>query len=625
MATNIELAISSVLQRGEPLIVANVLVSYLKILGYMAPDTRELTVPHEALVAFEHALDKEPVLSLRHGASQTQCTVIRRRMYTAEIAELRKTYWKERLGMTSAMRCTCPSCGSTLTYRRDELEEKLVDAVSSQRFSKDGRRKLKKKKVIKRRQDLKGSNPPLDPYGPSTSAFGCKTLTAFSLSISLQPKATREGVRATSIDDLGGMSKSSQMLPTLRHALLPIEVWESMFNHIIGDFYLDHRQKAEMLRACSMVCKRWNARCRFLLWRHVVLLSKKHVAGMAKMIQRRPSLKDVPRTVTLCNLDMLSAFATRMVRKLPQVEELELLPDETPSTVKWSPGMFNANTADVFLYLSAFTSVTRLSLFHVQFPSPVIFARLICAFPRLSHLSCRWVQFLNFDSHSSRELRLHHRLPGVKCPTGLTLTHLRLESQDIDDVVDVLIATTIGTTVKHVGFPDGINTLDAGCKQRLVEVAGESLSSMHIGNVSSTRTTLNFKRSTNLQGLSFTVQHGDTAAIEWLCNILSDSVSEDKVLKLSKVMIVFAPLRDRGLSRKDIWDAVLNFNEEAYLRLDRLLSGPQFANITTVCFEFIKIDELFPSVDEFWAALSARFPRLIARGVFRWVALRSKS
>ncbi|KAF9810509.1 hypothetical protein IEO21_06870 [Rhodonia placenta] len=60
MTTNIELAISSVLQRGLAISVSNVLLAYLRILGYAPPDATDVSVPHEAVVAFEHALDKEP-------------------------------------------------------------------------------------------------------------------------------------------------------------------------------------------------------------------------------------------------------------------------------------------------------------------------------------------------------------------------------------------------------------------------------------------------------------------------------------------------------------------------------------------------------------------------------------
>ncbi|KZT12258.1 uncharacterized protein LAESUDRAFT_754745 [Laetiporus sulphureus 93-53] len=168
MPTSIEKAISTVLQQGEPLAVANVLVAYLKILGYMAPDDKELSVPHEALVAFEHALDKEPALSLRRQASK--CSVLCQRMYTAEITQLRKEYWRERLGFVAAARCTCPTCGNTVAYRKEEFEDTEEEVITPPTRIKASRRKVKARRLAKRLRDARNIAP-IDPYGPSTSAL----------------------------------------------------------------------------------------------------------------------------------------------------------------------------------------------------------------------------------------------------------------------------------------------------------------------------------------------------------------------------------------------------------------------------------------------------------------------
>ncbi|EED80550.1 predicted protein [Postia placenta Mad-698-R] len=116
MTTNIELAISSVLQRGLAISVSNVLLAYLRILGYAPPDATDVSVPHEAVVAFEHALDKEPRATASSNA-------FRPRAHLPEITQLRKDYWRERLAAPPAARCTCPSCGHVVSYRRDMPKE----------------------------------------------------------------------------------------------------------------------------------------------------------------------------------------------------------------------------------------------------------------------------------------------------------------------------------------------------------------------------------------------------------------------------------------------------------------------------------------------------------------------
>ncbi|KZT69523.1 hypothetical protein DAEQUDRAFT_765368 [Daedalea quercina L-15889] len=172
MPTNIELAIASVMYKHKELTVHNVLVDYLRIIGYIEPGQKEVTVPHDAVVAFEHALDKEPLLRKRCGALDAAlCT----RMYTKEITELRREYWKEKLGSSSPVRCTCPTCGCTVAYEKDpevvEGEDDVLAEKRKPRRLKDGRRKLKPRRgVAKRLQDITCANIPFDPYGPSTSA-----------------------------------------------------------------------------------------------------------------------------------------------------------------------------------------------------------------------------------------------------------------------------------------------------------------------------------------------------------------------------------------------------------------------------------------------------------------------
>ncbi|OCH85240.1 hypothetical protein OBBRIDRAFT_829038 [Obba rivulosa] len=161
MATNIEQAISTLLRGSQPLTLSNVLRAYLRVAG-LAPveDGAELVIPHDALVAFEHALDKEPVFAVRH------------RPFTQEIAQLRRTYWEERLGAGagSASRCTCPSCGKTVKCAKEAEQEGMVQGEEGEKRRGGARRRVKKKRVPKRRDASSDRSVSYDPYGPSTSA-----------------------------------------------------------------------------------------------------------------------------------------------------------------------------------------------------------------------------------------------------------------------------------------------------------------------------------------------------------------------------------------------------------------------------------------------------------------------
>ncbi|KAI0917707.1 hypothetical protein AcW1_007158 [Taiwanofungus camphoratus] len=165
MATNIEQAISTLFLHNRPLTLTNVLRAYFAIAGFIEPDATDITVPHEALVAFEHAMDKEPALS----RTVSPDGAFHKRLYTAEISELRKEYWQSRLGAGSVVRCTCPSCGKTTGYQREELEEEPESQCAPKRTG-NGRRKVKRK-CFKPRKDATCDNAVRDPNGPSTSAL----------------------------------------------------------------------------------------------------------------------------------------------------------------------------------------------------------------------------------------------------------------------------------------------------------------------------------------------------------------------------------------------------------------------------------------------------------------------
>ncbi|KAH9912940.1 uncharacterized protein B0H18DRAFT_218290 [Fomitopsis serialis] len=172
MLTNIELAISSVLRKREEVTVPSVLVDYLRIIGYIAPGQKEVIVPHEAVAAFEHALDKEPVLRARRATPDAS---LRTHMYTKEITKLRKEYWKQKLSASYPVRCTCPTCGHTVPYERQpEVDEHNDDVLAEKRKLrrlKGGGKKVKSRRVVKRPRDSTCAVAPIDPYGPSTSAF----------------------------------------------------------------------------------------------------------------------------------------------------------------------------------------------------------------------------------------------------------------------------------------------------------------------------------------------------------------------------------------------------------------------------------------------------------------------
>ncbi|KAH9948311.1 hypothetical protein B0H21DRAFT_690334 [Amylocystis lapponica] len=161
MSTSLEQAISALLCHDQPLTVVNVLNAYLHATGFIASDATQATVGHEAVIAFEHALDKQPLYAQSAGEA------FRQRLYTAEVTRLRREYWQERLGAGAVSRCTCPTCGKTVAYAK-EVEKEIEGARARTR---DGKRKSKKKSAVRRLSESSDGSVTLDPYGPSTSAY----------------------------------------------------------------------------------------------------------------------------------------------------------------------------------------------------------------------------------------------------------------------------------------------------------------------------------------------------------------------------------------------------------------------------------------------------------------------
>ncbi len=97
MWTNIELAINFLLSIKQPLTVPNVLSAYIEVAGFRSTE--------DAVVAFEHALDKHP-LPLNYEPQGT----VYHRPFILEVDHIRRDYWKERLG--DAANCTCNEGGN---------------------------------------------------------------------------------------------------------------------------------------------------------------------------------------------------------------------------------------------------------------------------------------------------------------------------------------------------------------------------------------------------------------------------------------------------------------------------------------------------------------------------------
>jgi len=164
---------------------------------------------------------------------------------------------------------------------------------------------------------------------------------------------------------------------------LPTEVWENVIDELQDD--------KDALLACARVCRGWAARSRLHLRKWVVLMRPDQVVRLAKLVRTGSWEVESCRIVNIGaerrkeedqSLRTLGLFALMFGGKMPRLEEL-VLEKPYPGEWAWTPGEMHV---DVFLHLSTFPSITRLTLSSVTFPSAQTFGRLVSALPGLTTL-----------------------------------------------------------------------------------------------------------------------------------------------------------------------------------------------------------------------------------------------
>ncbi|CCM02301.1 uncharacterized protein FIBRA_04391 [Fibroporia radiculosa] len=282
-----------------------------------------------------------------------------------------------------------------------------------------------------------------------------------------------------------------------------------------------------------------------------------------------------------------------MTRKLPQVEVLHINYLEV--------GSVHANAADVFLYLTAFTSITHLIL-GSHFPSVTVFARLLCALPRLSRLTCSGITF------ATRGYAQGAVIP----PQQFTLTHFDANDRDHNlDVFDFLISSLIISNTQYIGLDLQIlfyNDPGSFCDriQRMLVTAGPSLTKIHVNfHFEIPRAfvdNVNLRYSVKLEVLSLTLFRQSAAQ---LVNIYA-VISQASPSSLRQVLLVFPDIRDPEL------------DEKVSTQIDQLLSTPHYRILSTVRIEIRRGHVQNKNLEDAWIELlSTRFPRLCARGVLQ--------
>jgi len=416
----------------------------------------------------------------------------------------------------------------------------------------------------------------------------------------------------------------------------PVEIFERIIDHLWWS--------AETLQACALVCRSWYARSRLHLLGRLILRKRTHVALLAKFVRTHPELEKMIGAVAIRGgrrpdkdnaserlpIPHFGAFAAMMARQVTKLDRLAI----------WNAEWRSCDMhPDVLLHLSAFTSITWLSLHVVSFPTLTTFGRLIYSLPSLHHLRCSNLTF------SSTYLDPHHFL--LKRASVSKLEELELDGDGINHVIDFIVAAGLAPKLVYVQlgywYPIFICNIQAIGAQKLLDLAGNKLQKFDISltatsveqDVVDTTTAnkdsptalsfhhqLTFAPNSRLNGLIIRMRiHSaqDKGAYAWL-NILLSQLTTHILRKLTfwiDIRQSTSEIRVSSVPRLDTVLAVLN--PEQCLAIDEVLSRKQFASLIYVRFN-LWVDTGTASgslsfTSPWEAQLAHRFPKLKERGI----------
>ncbi|KAH9830454.1 uncharacterized protein C8Q71DRAFT_862464 [Rhodofomes roseus] len=398
---------------------------------------------------------------------------------------------------------------------------------------------------------------------------------------------------------------------------LPIEVWERVIDHLWEDY--------PELFACSLVCRAWRARCSFQLLSRVFLHSRADVYRLAKRLKSQHAYREQVHTL------IVRGDPKEETRKpIPQLGTLAAVFAASPPYAK-DMGIWHATwqssliPKDVFLHLTTFVAVTRLTLAHVTFPTVLTFGRLTSALPNLQTLACRDVAFEK------------KRFPIAFLAGPSTIVDFNmLCGTPMDEVVDFLVTTAgiaQGLEELRVAFWDPaplLKDLKALRVKQLLQAASDSLSTFDIrfGGVdldpaaaSEAINELDLSTNSNLRDLRLTLQvlrvppeGKPVQECTWLYTLLSRIVPEELVCLSLEFDIRDMKTETDPVAALDMVSMLLTSGLSS--KIDALLTDAKFKNLQSVYIAvFCATRGVLADEDNWSLIVQPRFPELNKRGI----------
>lgn len=397
---------------------------------------------------------------------------------------------------------------------------------------------------------------------------------------------------------------------------LPVEVWEEVFDCLYD--WVDY----ESLQNCSAVCKQWRQRCLLHLQITTLVLSdREQVARVAKATRAgyypAGSIQEVViGSRTWQPIPHLNSFVAMFANRSFNVKQIAI------QYALWRAGDVRP---DVFLHLSAFTSVVRLSLGEVAFPDFATLRHLIYALPSLQGLGCWGVTFSNTKSGP---------LLSSACSPAysrLKLTKLRLcgGTQEIEALAHFFVDSGISALVHdllvtyRLGRPaTDVPALSVPNMQRMLQSSGTSLRTVHIdvvklhrrGGAANPDAFPVLFHNGKLESIKLRFDHIPGGGPMWYCSMLA-GISSPRVTRLH---LVYSPQLLDSLKEDPHTVLAQTLKEDHCAQLEGILNTKLFARLHDVVLE-LRCSPQYTQIDEAsWSkTLNRWLPGLHGRGILR--------
>ncbi|KAH9930307.1 uncharacterized protein B0H18DRAFT_994309 [Fomitopsis serialis] len=356
---------------------------------------------------------------------------------------------------------------------------------------------------------------------------------------------------------------------------LPIELWEEIIDSLLDE--------PEALLACAFVCKAWYARCRMHLSLGVLQLGhRRDVVRLSRYVRAHRAFArrefvtvqgDAGRS-----LSHLTAFSAQLAGRMQRLESLYI-----------EHGVWRTGMTDVgfFTRVASFTSVVRLTLNDVTFPSTSIFAQFVCALEQLVELYC--INSKTMKKRTGQQLFLPLR-------RSSRLAHFTLVGSQVYDIIGFFIASDLAAKLTdltlHVGYVGyrHFMHLDAVAYRELL-CACRSLRALHLqsrdvalpNTVSPDNVLVHYLNAStrhNLEALHLSIEphlYGDYRC-GWMVTFLSHFCSGSTVRELD---ITFDIQGETNATAHNLLLARLSDETDMSL-LDRVLATRRYAGLENV-------------------------------------------